>query len=92
LKAAAEPAAAVDKAEKWTERKIDPNAILQARLAPDMFIFTRQIQVMTDLARARQAVWPDWIRRATRTTKSLPDLKARLGDHRAPGEPRSEAL
>jgi uncharacterized protein len=33
----------LEKAEKWTaERKIDPNAILQARLAPDMFTFTRR--------------------------------------------------
>lgn len=44
--------AILDKTEKWTaERKIDPNAILLARLAPDMFHFTRQIQVMTDLAK-----------------------------------------
>lgn len=44
--------AILDKTEKWTaERKIDPNAILLARLAPDMYHFTRQIQVMTDLAK-----------------------------------------
>ena len=42
----------LEKAEKWTaDRKIDPNAILLARLAPDMFTFTRQVQVMTDLAK-----------------------------------------
>jgi hypothetical protein len=42
----------LDKAEKWvTERKIDPNAILLSRLAPDMFTFTRQIQIATDMAK-----------------------------------------
>jgi uncharacterized protein len=42
----------LDKAEHWTtERKIDPNAILQSRLAPDMFTFTRQIQIATDMAK-----------------------------------------
>ncbi len=42
----------IDKAEQWTtERKIDPNAILQARLAPDMFTFTRQVQIATDMAK-----------------------------------------
>jgi hypothetical protein len=29
-------------------RKIDPQVFLQARLAPDMFPFTRQIQIVTD--------------------------------------------
>lgn len=42
----------LEKAEKWVaERKIDPNAILQARLAPDMFTFTRQIQIASDNAK-----------------------------------------
>jgi uncharacterized protein len=42
----------LEKAEKWTaERKIDPNAILLARLAPDMFTFTRQVQIATDMAK-----------------------------------------
>jgi hypothetical protein len=42
----------LDKAEKWAiERRIDPNAILQARLAPDMFHFTRQVQIATDMAK-----------------------------------------
>jgi hypothetical protein len=44
--------AMLDKAEKWTaERKIDPNAILLSRLAPDMFTFTRQVQIATDMAK-----------------------------------------
>jgi uncharacterized protein len=42
----------LDKAEKWVaERKIDPAAILQSRLAPDMFHFTRQVQIATDMAK-----------------------------------------
>jgi uncharacterized protein len=46
----------LDKAEKWTaDRKIDPNAILQARLAPDMFAFTRQVQIATDMAKGTAA-------------------------------------
>lgn len=46
----------LDKAEKWVaERKIEPSAILQARLSPDMFTFTRQIQIATDMAKGTAA-------------------------------------
>jgi uncharacterized protein len=46
----------LEKAEKWTtERKIDPNAILLARLAPDMFTLTRQVQIATDMAKGTAA-------------------------------------
>lgn len=46
----------LEKAQGWVaERKIDPNAILQARLAPDMFHFTRQIQIATDMAKGTAA-------------------------------------
>ena len=46
----------LDKAEQWiTERGIDPTAVLQARLAPDMFTFTRQIQIATDNAKGAAA-------------------------------------
>jgi uncharacterized protein len=46
----------LDKAEKWTaERKIEPAAILQSRLAPDMFTFTRQVQIATDMAKGTAA-------------------------------------
>jgi hypothetical protein len=42
----------LDKAEVWVaERKIDPNAILQARLSPDMFPLVRQVQIATDMAK-----------------------------------------
>ena len=33
-----------------TERKIDPSALLQARLFPDMFPLTRQVQIACDFA------------------------------------------
>ncbi len=49
-------AAILEKAEAWTtERKIDPAAILQARLSPDMFHFTRQVQIATDMAKGTAA-------------------------------------
>ncbi len=42
----------LDKAEKWvTERRIEPSALLHARLAPDMFHLTRQVQIATDMAK-----------------------------------------
>lgn len=48
--------AILEKAEAWvTERKLDPNAILQSRLAPDMFVFTRQVQIATDMAKGTAA-------------------------------------
>lgn len=48
--------AILDKAEKWVAaRNIEPQAILQARLAPDMFSFTRQVQIATDMAKGTAA-------------------------------------
>lgn len=38
--------------EHALERKIDPNALLQARLFPDMFPLTRQVQVACDFGRS----------------------------------------
>jgi uncharacterized protein len=44
------------KTETWVaDRKIDPVAILQARLAPDMFPFIRQVQIATDMAKGTAA-------------------------------------
>lgn len=41
------------KAEAYaTDKKIDPNALLQARLYPDMFPLLRQVQVATDFAKS----------------------------------------
>ena len=38
-----------------TEKKIDPNAFLQSRLFPDMFMFTRQVQIACDFAKGVSA-------------------------------------
>lgn len=44
--------AILKKAEHYTEsRKIDPSALLNARLAPDMFTLVHQIQIATDAAK-----------------------------------------
>ena len=49
-------AAIIDKAETHAnEKNIDPAALLQARLYPDMFPFLRQIQVATDFAKGCSA-------------------------------------
>ncbi len=48
--------AIIDKAEAHAaEKKIDPPALLQARLFPDMFPFARQIQVAADFAKGASA-------------------------------------
>ena len=45
-------AAILKKAEAYCEaRKIDPNALLAARLFPDMLPLTRQVQIATDQAK-----------------------------------------
>lgn len=38
-----------------TDKKIDPNALLQARLFPDMFTLLRQVQVACDFAKSVSA-------------------------------------
>lgn len=60
-------------------RKIDPQALLLARLAPDMFTLTKQVQVACDFAKNTMArlagqeppKFPD-------EEKSFDDLKARI--------------
>jgi hypothetical protein len=61
-------AAVLKKAESHVaEKNIDPNALLQARLFPDMFPLVRQVQIATDfskgvtsrLAGADVPSWPD---------------------------------
>ena len=48
--------ALLDKAEAFAAaKKIDPTVLLRTRLAPDMFDFTRQVQIMTDQARRGSA-------------------------------------
>lgn len=42
----------LDKASSWAvERKIDPAALLHARLAPDMYHLIKQVQIATDMAK-----------------------------------------
>jgi hypothetical protein len=48
--------AILDKAVKHAEaRKIDPSVLLAARLYPDMFTFTRQVQLASDFAKGTAA-------------------------------------
>src|SRR3982751_1985948 len=52
LKSFAAFEAVLDKAAAHAEaRKIDQSVFIQARLAPDMFAFARQIQIATDMAK-----------------------------------------
>lgn len=49
-------AAFIRKAEAHVqEKKLDPEAFLKARLFPDMFTFTRQVQIATDNAKGAGA-------------------------------------
>ena len=46
----------LDMAVTWAdEKKIDHSALLLARLAPDMFTLTRQVQIMTDMCKGTAA-------------------------------------
>ena len=65
--------------EHCAARKIDPNAILQARLFPDMFNFTKQVQLVTDFAKgmgARLAGLP--VPSFADEEKTFAELQARL--------------
>ena len=61
------------------DRKIDPSAILTARLYPNMFTFQRQVQVATDWARntAGRLAGVD-VPKIPDEEKSFDDLKARV--------------
>jgi hypothetical protein len=60
-------------------KKIDPDALLQARLFPDMFPLVRQVQIACDFAKSTSArlaglevpSWPD-------DEKTFADLQARI--------------
>lgn len=58
----------IGKAESWADKKdIDPDAILKARLAPDMLTLIHQVRIATDVAKGAAArlsgleppVWED---------------------------------
>ena len=69
--------------DKTTEyaaaKKFDLDVLLQARLAPDQFTFTRQIQIMCDTAKkcAAQLAGKEAPTHAD-TEKTLPELKTRI--------------
>lgn len=63
------------KADAHTDsKKIDPEALLQARLYPDMFPLLRQVQVATDFAKSVAA------RLAGVEVPKLPDSEQSFGD------------
>lgn len=72
--------ALIDKAEHHaTEKKIDPNALLQARLFPDMFALTKQIQVAADFAKGACARLAGVdVPKYEDNEQSFADLKARI--------------
>ena len=63
------------------ERKIDPNALLQARLFPDMFPLLRQVQVVCDFATsvAARLAGVDVVKMQD-TELSFDDLQARINN------------
>jgi uncharacterized protein len=72
--------ALLDKAEAFAvQKKIEPSVLLNARLAPDMFTLTRQVQIMCDMAKGGAArlagvdvpAFPD-------TETTIAELKTRI--------------
>jgi hypothetical protein len=60
-------------------RRIDPEVLLNYRLAPDMFPFIRQIQIAADLAKGAAARLAGVeVPRHDDTEKTFADLKARI--------------
>jgi hypothetical protein len=72
--------AVLDKGAAYAaERKFDPSVLLTARLFPDMFALTRQVQIATDHAKgatARLAGLP--VPSFADTEATFPELKARI--------------
>lgn len=62
-----------------TERKIDPAALLQARLYPDMFALSRQVQIAADFAKGACARLAGVeVPKYEDTEQSFADLRARI--------------
>jgi uncharacterized protein len=74
---------AMDKAEAYARnRKIDPEVLLNYRLALDMFPFLRQIQIAADLAKGAAARLAGVeVPKHDDTEKTFADLKARITKH-----------
>ena len=72
--------AILDKAElHCTEKKIDPNVLLQCRLFPDMFPLVRQVQIAADFAKGAAArLGGVAVPAYEDTEQSFAHLKARL--------------
>lgn len=72
--------AMLDKAAQYAqEKKFDPEVLLTARLAPDQFNFTRQIQICCDMAKfCAGSLANKEIPQHPDTEKTLPELKARI--------------
>src|SRR5512140_2858286 len=72
--------AILDKAEAYAKiRKIDPEVLLNYRLAPDMFPFIRQVQIAADLAKGAAARLAGVeVPKHDDTEKTFTDLKARI--------------
>ena len=72
--------AILDKAEAHARnREIDPEVLLNYRLAPDMLPFVRQIQITADLAKGAAARLASVeVPKHDDTEKTFADLKARL--------------
>jgi uncharacterized protein len=70
----------LDKAEAHAQsREIDPEVLLNYRLAPDMLPFARQIQIAADLAKGAAARLAGVeVPKHDDTEKTFADLKARL--------------
>lgn len=67
--------AVLDKADKHASGlKIDPEALLKARLYPDMFHFTRQVQIACDMAKGAAC------RLAGREIPSHPDVETTFAE------------
>jgi hypothetical protein len=76
--------AVLDKASTWAvERKIEPAALLQARLAPDMYPLVKQVQITTDMIKGTVSRLAGLeVPRYEDTEASFADLKARVAKTR----------
>jgi len=70
----------LDKAVAHTEaKKIDPSIFINARLAPDMYPFSRQIQIATDMAKGCAARLTDIeIPSYVDNESTFPELQVRI--------------
>jgi hypothetical protein len=72
--------AIIDKAQAHCDaKKIDPAAFMQARLFPDMFAFTRQVQIACDTAKGAVARLAGMeVPKHEDTEQTFAELKARI--------------